>query len=712
MTNREFEILYKKTCLEVADKALNAALLNIKLMIAELTNPYFEDQRQEIENTYLNMLNYVINAVPDPEQESIYNKIQIRTLELADAVRDTFFTKESNNIVYQQKRTSSVLHINLPQDTYQTLEHLPKIFQRLWLTDKYQTDFTEQVKALFSNSFISNMDKSAFVSAITLALIRTFDMDKFHILLDLINHESKDVKQRALIGLIFCTNIHYQRIPLYKQLNSRINFIFQEESMAENLQNTIIQILLSNETNKITKKMNEAIPDLMKDVPLEEMRKNRLNITDFINEENEMSITNPKWKSIIENTSFSDKMMELSQLQIEGGDIFMSTFSSLKNYPFFNTIENWFLPFFCQEIAQKYPTPNNDSKLPELLKTSIFLCNSDKYSMFYSIGQMPANYLDMMQETFQMEKEQLNEMKNDQNMLDKYSEEKIFARMYIQDLFRFYNIYIYKNDFSNPFLSIKEFPNNLLIRNNPKSLTIILAISDFYIKKEYYQQAIQLLQSIEKDHPTDLDIIQKIAYCHQQLKDYSKAITYYEKAETIQSNTLWNLQHLAYCKKCMKDYEGCLETYRACELLSPEDLNIQSNIGSCLINLQRYQEALKIFFKIEYLAPEDNRAAKAIGWCSFVCNKLEQAEKYYLKTDEKKRNISDWMNIGHIQLCQNKREEAIRSYQKAYLMIEKDPRKFENLFIEDKTHLINNGLSQENLSLICDYILYKIEELQ
>ena len=69
------------------------------------------------------------------------------------------------------------------------------------------------------------------------------------------------------------------------------------------------------------------------------------------------------------------------------------------------------------------------------------------------------------------------------------------------------------------------------------------------------------------------------------------------------------------------------------------------------------------------------------------------------------------MNIGHIQLCQNKREEAIRSYQKAYLMIEKDPRKFENLFSEDKTHLISNGLSQENLSLICDYILYKVEEL-
>ena len=107
MTNREFEILYKKTCLEVADKALNAALLNTKLMIAELMNPYYEDQRQEIETTYLNMLNYVINAVPDPEQESIYNKIQIRILELADTVRDIFFTKEFQSIywsVYLSRR--------------------------------------------------------------------------------------------------------------------------------------------------------------------------------------------------------------------------------------------------------------------------------------------------------------------------------------------------------------------------------------------------------------------------------------------------------------------------------------------------------------------------------------------------------------------------------------------------------------------------------
>ena len=709
MTNREFEILYKKSCLEVTNKEMNAALLNIKLMISELANSYFDEQRLDIETTYQNMLNCVINSIEDPEQEAIYNKIQINALELADAIRDAFFTKESNNIVYQHKRNSSLLYLNIPQD-YQTEEYLPKIFQRLWLTDKYLPDFKDQVKNLFVNPNVPDIDKSTYVSAITLALIRTFDVEKFHILLDLINHSSKDVKQRALIALIFCSNIHYQRIPLYKQLYSRIKLIFQEENMAENLQNTIIQILLSNETDKITKKMNEAIPDIMKDASLEDLKKAQFNLTDFINEENEMAHINPKWKSIIENSSISDKMMELSKLQMEGGDIFMGTFSALKNYPFFNTIENWFLPFFNSAIAQKYNAGNNDSKIPDLLKNSIFLCNSDKYSMYYSIHQMPSNYLEMIQNTFQMKKEQMEEMKNDQNILDKYSEEKIYARMYIQDLFRFYNLYSYKTDFSNPFLSIKEFPNNMLIRNNAKSMTIILAICDFYMKKEYFQQALQLLRSVEKEKPTDIDIIQKIAYCLQQQKEYKEAIEYYEKAETIQSNTLWNLQHLAYCKKCLKDYEGSLENYRACEALTPGDFNIQANIGYILINLQRYAEALKIFFKIDYLAPENKKAAKAIGWCSFVCNKLDQAEKYYLKSNESERNLSDWMNIGHIQLCLGKLHEAVQNYKKAYLMIDKDPQKFVNLFHEDNKYLIDNGLSSDNLYLICDYILYKIEE--
>ncbi|MBP5423223.1 MAG: tetratricopeptide repeat protein [Paludibacteraceae bacterium] len=712
MTNRDFEILYKNVCVETCNKELNAAFNHLKELITETNNSFWEEQRGELENTYLNMLKYATDAIQDPNQESIYKSIQIQLLELADTVRNQFFTKNSNNIVYQHKRTSPLLHFSWPE-TFNIQEHHTQLFHVLWLTEKYDKEFSNHIKDLLADPSIDEGCKCTYIAAIMLGLIRTFDEEKFHLLLDKIDDPIKSIKQRALIGIIFCTNIHSARINIYSKLSSRMQYMFDNEDIAENLQKTIIQILLSKETDKITKKMNDTLPDLIKNSSLKELKKNKINIEDLINEGNEMSIINPKWDSIMENSGVSDKMMELSNLQMEGGDIFMSTFASLKNFAFFNTIENWFLPFFHQTIAKKYELNDSDfaQQLTGLLNESVFLCNSDKYSMIYSINEMPNQYKEMIKNTFQMEKDQLGELKN-ANLPTAYSEESNIARMYIQDLFRFYNLYFFKKDFSNPFLSIKNFNDNILIQNNPKSKEIKLAIIDFFIKKEYYQQAIQLLTTLSEKQPTQIDYLQKIAFCYQQQGDYDNAITYYQKAETLQSGTLWNLKRLAYCLKCNKKYEDSLFYYQQCETLSPDDLNIQSNIGYCLINLQRYQEALKIFFKIEYLAPENNNAAKAIGWCSFVCNKLEQAEKYYLKSAEDKRNETDWMNIGHIQLCLNKKDEAIQYYKKAYLKIDSDPKKFSQLFNEDKIYLTQNGIEEKNIPLYKDYILYKISRTE
>ncbi len=710
MTNRDFEILYKKIGYEVANKEMNSALLHLKEMIIESGNLYLEDQRSDIEKTYLNMLNYAVSNIHDPEQDSIYNKIQKKALDLADVTRDLYFTKTSNNIIYQYKRTSSLPQSNLNEETYSS-DDLAKVFYKLWLTEKYDSELTAKIRTLFAKSEISANDKSTFVSAIMLGLIRSFDEDKFHLLLDFLSDPNKAIGQRALIALIFCSNIHSARIPLYKQLQSRIGLTFQDEEIAESLQSAIIQLLISKETDKITKKMKEAIPDIMKDTSLRDLKREKVKLEDLLNEESEMSGINPKWQSLLENAGVSDKMMELSQLQMEGGDIFMSTFAPLKNYAFFNNIENWFLPFYHAEIAQKYATDAEaTSQLASMLDGSVFLCNSDKYSMLFSVNEMPSHYLDMIKGTFKMEKEQLEEAKRDERITDAHFEEKAFARMYIQDLFRFYNLFSYKNDFSNPFLSIKDLHQNLLIRGNSKSESIEKTIIDFYIKKEYYPQAIQLLKVLEAAKPADLDIVQKLAYCYQQTKDYKKAIAYYNMAETIKPETSWNLQRLAYCQKQAGDYQGSLGNYQRCASLEPDNLNIQANIGYCLINLKQYQEALKIFFKIDYLEPENKKAAKAIGWCSFETGKLEQAEKYYKKTAETGRDSIDWMNIGHILLCQNKKEESIYFYKQAYLKMDSDKKKFCQLFLEDKDSLVKNGLEESNHSFLRDYLLYKIEE--
>ncbi len=38
-------------------------------------------------------------------------------------------------------------------------------------------------------------------------------------------------------------------------------------------------------------------------------------------------------------------MEELTNLQMEGADVYMSAFANLKNFEFFRDIQNWFVPF-------------------------------------------------------------------------------------------------------------------------------------------------------------------------------------------------------------------------------------------------------------------------------------------------------------------------------------------------------------------------------
>ena len=39
----------------------------------------------------------------------------------------------------------------------------------------------------------------------------------------------------------------------------------------------------------------------------------------------------------------------MNELQLEGADVYMSTFAALKNYPFFREVHNWFYPFSKQQ---------------------------------------------------------------------------------------------------------------------------------------------------------------------------------------------------------------------------------------------------------------------------------------------------------------------------------------------------------------------------
>ena len=214
MTNRDFEIIYKRLCHDVANLQLNAAFNHMKELANECQNPYAQSQCEEIEETYLNLLKYAVDRYDDPERDNIFNKIQIQLLELADDLRNSHFTKNSNNIVYQYKRSTDTNVAASRSDG----SFLRNYFMELFLSDKYSAVQTEQCIETISAPDIRENYKCTLVSAVMLGLIRTFDEAKLHLLLDFFNLPSKAIRQRALVALVFAASIYSQRIPIYKKL--------------------------------------------------------------------------------------------------------------------------------------------------------------------------------------------------------------------------------------------------------------------------------------------------------------------------------------------------------------------------------------------------------------------------------------------------------------------------------------------------------------
>lgn len=124
----------------------------------------------------------------------------------------------------------------------------------------------------------------------------------------------------------------------------------------------------------------------------------KLNMEELMGGDSDFSEKNPEWKKELEESGLGKKLQEYSNLQMEGADVFHSTFSGLKSFPFFSELGNWFLPFdpSYSEIANLFPDESKNSLLKTAILDSGHMCNSDKYSFCLSLAQIPQAQREMM----------------------------------------------------------------------------------------------------------------------------------------------------------------------------------------------------------------------------------------------------------------------------------------------------------------------------
>ena len=117
---------------------------------------------------------------------------------------------------------------------------------------------------------------------------------------------------------------------------ARLNLIRDDKDFNKNLQYILLQLIRTKETEKISRKLHEEIiPEVAKFKPkIEE----KLKLDDILQDPSSED-KNPDWEGVFgDSPELFNKLEEISKMQIEGSDVFMSAFALLKHFDFFKEL--------------------------------------------------------------------------------------------------------------------------------------------------------------------------------------------------------------------------------------------------------------------------------------------------------------------------------------------------------------------------------------
>ena len=706
------------------------AIEKLSSLVSEESNWQIYTRIAEFRSAYSYLLEYMRKGMPDPNREALYRSIVGESLIINNLLA---VQNSSNNPLYQQHRKAFKNNIDteslqakfienkenrevaqcVPADQSGSVnkrlsqEHeqlLRSAFNNLWATNQWGTSECNRIYEFLADKDIPLNDRATLVSAVTLGLLQCFEPQRAIVLCRLSLSSETEISVRALVGLVIVLLQYEKRIAFYPELRTALEEMNCNNVVSTRVRNIQIQLLRCRETQKIDRRMREEIIPAMLKNPHLGSGKLGVDIMKEIDEEEQ----NPEWKAWIENDNIKDKLDEMARWQIEGADVYMSTFSQLKRYPFFEEMCNWFRPFDSEapQLADIMPKGGTaDKTLLGAICSSRFFCNSDKYSFCLTFAQIPQEQREMMMQQLGEGRDAAQDGPDTTSAALKDKEAEYASNQYIQDLYRFFKVSRYKTGFSDPFAMSLNLLDSPQLSFMIKESEAVLHTFNYLIDKEYYAEAINVGVKYENSNSVcDAQFCQKMGYAHQKEGNIRQSINYYTKADIINPDSLWTMRHIAQCYRLLGDYGNALHYYTATMEIAPDNRAMLLHIGECLAMLKRYEEAFEYFFKVEYLDPSSVRATRAIAWCSFLTRKTEQARRYYGKLmEEKKAAFEDYVNAAHVEMTSGNIQRAVELYGSARSKCGSTGKLLEAIDA-DRQILIEHGADAFGLSLLRDLL--------
>ncbi|MEX0983156.1 MAG: tetratricopeptide repeat protein [Bacteroidales bacterium] len=731
---------YDQLCSLIHGRKIKDALDILKELISEAGYSDFFVQQEHLESTYEQMLRYTLEGVHDPEREKVYMKLRKSIIQLADKVQSFLMRKYSGwltltlqeELEKRQKLTGKGVIESLDDLAFRVeldeiinedktspsttdlkrRELIMEIFKHLWLTDEYGEAENSLANTLITCHDFAWYEQAQQVSAILLSGLRRFDEQKIQRIIDFTEVEDHQVSGRALVGLVILLFTYDKRLYLYPSLLSRLELLKDAVDLDMVFEQIALQFIRTEETMELGKKLHEdLIPEMAK---LKPQLEDKLKMEDLKNEDL-TGDRNPDWESMFkESDELYKKVDEFMKLQMEGADVYMTTFARLKNFPFFNELTNWLVPFYKEnpdltEIYKQDSENFNTELFITGLKKMPFLCNSDKYSFIFNIKYLPDEQKKMLSTAFSMEMEGLSEMISDEELMNESFARRTVFVQYIQDLYRFFKLSPFKNEFEDLFQGRLGIYNSHFFSKLIGDHSIYRNIAEFFFEKESYEEALDIFGTQLEQDPDNTELLEKTGFCYQKTDRYRMALGYYKKLEIYGKSGIWVLKNMGYCYRKLEEYDNALKIYRKLSEHEPDNIKNESLTGFCFLKMENYEKALKHYFKIEYLQPDSTNVIRPIAWCYFALGEFDKSEKYYNKVFDHNPDYYDYVNYGHLNWVVGDRRRAIENY---LLSIENKNftfSDFQKTMEVDTPVLVDRGIEKDEISLMMDYLRYRLK---
>lgn len=688
---------------------------------------------QTLEESYGLLCRYALDGVEDPQRHDLLADISKDADRIASSLMRMSAVQDSprqyfSEIRYEQMQSDSDLCALMdsyskhfadldnkivlggkkymdPEEIRQESAALEKlaarIFRRIWTTFPLLSSQVSKIDQALSDNALPDYYKELLLSAIMLGGLDYFDENRMILLSKAYLDSTCKIRMKAAVGLLLNMWVH-RNVGFGRKFRQIMDTVSEVPEWREDLKTVFLELARTRDTERISRKLNEeVIPEMIKIRP--DILKKIQNVSDT---DEIMSLDeNPEWADMFEKSGLGDKLKELNDLQSDGGDVMMSTFSHLKSFPFFSEIANWFLPFYPShtDVARII---GDTSEIGDLIAGTQMMCDSDKYSILLSLERIPEANRRMMLDQFKLQEINLAEIRLSELDPDKISRKNLINK-YIKNLYRFFRLYRRSSDFINPF----EQPVNLaaidILKPWLDDTDALAVVGEFYFTRGYYMEARELYDLLLDKVNVSGELLQKRGFCLQKEGRIADALEMYLRCEMLMPDSIWTLRRIAQCYRLAGNNKKTLEYLKKVEILKPDDLSVVMAIGNCHLESGDYDSALKAYFKVDYMTTDSIKTARAIAWCLFLKGDFERSETYCNRLLLNDPTGSDYMNIGHLNMAMKKYREAANYYSLSKEKSQSSEDDFCRHIEADNEYLSRAGVDSDMLHIVIDTVLSK-----